>query len=221
MGVKLLAYPTTTPCDLITKKPVRKVEDLKGMKIRSAGELNNLSIKALGAVPVNIPYSDVYSALQNGLVDGSITSMSDAGDHRLYEVAKYYTKLNMTALGVAYAMNPKTYDSLPDDLKTLVYKNNRKFAQLMAGQYEKGASKAKIALINHGVEIIVPKPNDLAEFKAVCSSLERAFIEKNEAKGLPARQLLQDIRKEVEKYKELSSDEIWQLVSEHPFQGLN
>lgn len=222
MGVYLMAYPMTSNYQLMTRnKPVRSLEDLKGMKIRSAGDTTNAILKALGAVPVVLPYAQIYSALDKGLVDGALTSIGDIGTHRHYEVAKYITIIDITAVGVAYCMNKKTYNGLPKDLQKVVYNNNRKFAQLLSGQYETAAKSSLKLMEANKMEVITLTPKEYNRWKEAVAFIENDFVEKNEAAGRPARQMMKDLKLLVKKYEKLSPQQIWKLVSEKPIQGIN
>jgi len=117
----LLLY-TTDPYFLITtKKQVKNLDDIKGLKIRMMGGPSTEMMKALGGVPVSVPMPGNYIAMQKGVTDGMGAPWEAAKSFRLYEVAKYYTL--DTSFPVVYfsiAVNKKKWKSLPKDLQDIL-----------------------------------------------------------------------------------------------------
>jgi len=118
----ILFLYTTSPYFLITsKKQVKTLEDLKGLKIRMMGGPSTEMMKALGGVPVSVPMPDNYMALQKGVTDGMGAPWEAVDSFRLYEVVKYYTL--GTKFPVVYfsiAVNKRKWNSLPDDVKAAI-----------------------------------------------------------------------------------------------------
>ncbi len=118
---KVLALYTSDLFNLVSTKPIRTLEDLKGKKIRTvAGPLVN-ALEALGAIPVVIPMPDVYLGLQRGTIDGALASWEPYNGFRFYEVAKYVVTnapFGFSFFGIA--MNKKAYDRLPAEAKAAV-----------------------------------------------------------------------------------------------------
>lgn len=118
--VKVLYLHAHGPGLLHSKKPVRRMEDLKGMKIRSTGFSAKVA-EALGAAPVAMPQGDTYEALQKGVVDGTFTPIETLKGWKQAEVVKYTTDCPdigyTTAMFVV--MNLKKWNALPDDIKKI------------------------------------------------------------------------------------------------------
>lgn len=105
---------------LISKKPIRTMEDLKGMKIRSFGAIFPKLLKKLGAIPVNIQFHEVYEGLQRGTIDAAITSYGAAFAYKNFEVAKYLSDISLGADSLyATYINLDLYNSWPQNLKDL------------------------------------------------------------------------------------------------------
>ena len=122
----LAVYSTdTASIFLMTKKPVRTLEDLKGMKIRcTAGAYVNW-LTALGATPVVMAAPDVYMSLQKGVIDGLIGDWELVAGFRFADVAPYITKnIPIGNVNFAVAMNRRTYDSLPAEAKKAIDDNS-------------------------------------------------------------------------------------------------
>lgn len=118
-GLLLMSIETWPSQQLFTtKKPVAKVEDWKGTKIRIYGLESAELVKSMGGAPVNIPFGEVYTALQRNAVDGAVTSATNAEPMKFFEVTKY---LNYWYLAGAHpeflAVNKKAWDALSPDLR--------------------------------------------------------------------------------------------------------
>ena len=72
-------------------KPIRTLEDLKGMRIRTPSAAQSAQLEALGAIPIDMPANQIYNNLDRGVIDASMIPMSAALDFKLIEVAKYFT----------------------------------------------------------------------------------------------------------------------------------
>jgi len=114
-GLKVLAVQGGSLPGIVTRdKPVRTLDDLRGMRIRVPTELLNV-MRDLGADPVNMPMGDVYSALAKGVIDGLVAPTDTFRALHLSEVAKYYTRMRVwRGAYPARAMGLKRWKSLTD-----------------------------------------------------------------------------------------------------------
>ena len=112
-------YPTA----MIGKKPIRKIEDFKGYKVRSSGALAEM-LKDLGAVPSMIPGEELYLALQTGVIDGAHWGAAGGAlSMKLCEVAKYYIQPDLAMAGTdVIIINKDAFNALPKDLQAILDK---------------------------------------------------------------------------------------------------
>ena len=104
-----------------SKRPLIKPDDCKGLKFRvMSSKVLIEQFKALGAIPVVLPFSEVYSALQQGVVDGQENTISNIYTKKFYEVQRYMTMTNHGYLGYLVVMSKKFWDKLPNDLKAVI-----------------------------------------------------------------------------------------------------
>ncbi len=102
-------------------KPLRSVEDFKGLKLRiQSSKVLEAQMKALGANPQVMAFSEVYSALQQGVVDGTENPMSNLYTQKMHEVQKHLTISDHGYLGYAVIVNKKFWDDLPADLRAIL-----------------------------------------------------------------------------------------------------
>jgi len=112
---------TSNPYFLITsKKQVKTLADIKGMKIRVVGGPPTDQMRALGAVPTLIPMPDNYQALDKGIIDGMGAPWEAIQGFRLYEVVKYYTMVPLSAVYFSMSFNKQKWDSLPKDVQEAI-----------------------------------------------------------------------------------------------------
>ena len=74
-----------------SKKPIKKLEDFKGLRIRGFGANLGIWLQAMGASPISLAPQENYEALQRGTIDGALTGLTSVHERKLYEVAKYVT----------------------------------------------------------------------------------------------------------------------------------
>jgi TRAP-type transport system periplasmic protein len=102
-------------------RPVRTLEDMKGLKLRTPSAAQSAQLQVLGTTPVDMPAPAIYNAIDRGVVDGAMIPMSAAVDFKLIEVAKYFT--TNAPLGRSpflVAMNRGRYEKLPADLRKAI-----------------------------------------------------------------------------------------------------
>ncbi|MBN0987259.1 MULTISPECIES: TRAP transporter substrate-binding protein [Amphritea] len=111
------------PVYVLTKEPINSVADFKGLKIRAPGAYGKF-LRNLGASPVSLSWSEIYTSLATGVIDGSIGSnMIDHRDGNHVEVAKYMYKLPLAGAQVLpIVVNRAAWKKLPEDLQAVVRK---------------------------------------------------------------------------------------------------
>jgi TRAP-type C4-dicarboxylate transport system substrate-binding protein len=120
-GLRLLAAYAWPSQQLFSHQPIRTVADWKGKKIRVYGADSANLARALGAAPTNIAFGELYSALEKKVVDGAMTSATNAEPMKFFEVAKVINYWYLAgASGEWLVVNQKAWDALPKDLQAVV-----------------------------------------------------------------------------------------------------
>ena len=117
--VHVLYVTTTGPIILQTiSKPVKTLEDIKGLKIRAVGQMSDI-IKALGGLPIPLQMPDVYDALRRGVIEGVTVDLSTLKYWKFAEVTKYVTADWQLGTGITFywVMNKSKWNALPPDLQ--------------------------------------------------------------------------------------------------------
>ena len=104
-----------------SKKALIKPEDAKGLKFRiMCSKVLIEQFRILNAVPIILPFSEVYSAIQQGIVDGQENAISNIYTKKIYKVQKYMTITNHGYLGYMVVISKKFWNKLPDNLKAII-----------------------------------------------------------------------------------------------------
>lgn len=151
-------YCTPGYC-LMCSTPVRDMAEVKGKKLRTSGAANSRWAESVGAVPVNVPSSEMYQGLEKGTLDCATNVVSDLKSRSLWDVAKHTTliSLGMYWGGPAWAWNRAYWNNelTPEEKRIIFDVTARAMANLYVG-YE---SEMKVAIEeakDHGVEIYEP-----------------------------------------------------------------
>ena len=220
MGVIMANFHTNGSYNLFTKIPVRKLEDAKGLKIRSAGGESSAILKAMGAVPVAVPATEAYTAFQRGLVDGVSLYNAGALGYRVSELAKSMTELKVNNPANAWAFNRKTWEALPKPVQRYMYDMMRRLSMMYGIEFDRQDVLAREKFVQSGMQIQALSPAEIARWKAAVEPLWQKFIDENEAAGRPARALVADLRRLTEKYSTWTSEQLMQSVVDEPLKGL-
>lgn len=103
---------------LSSNKPIRNPEEAKGQKIRiNASKVNQAIMRSVGALPQTMAFSEVYQALQTGVVDGADGNLPNLYTQKQYEVQKHVTMTNHTYSGYVVVVNKPFWEKLPADVR--------------------------------------------------------------------------------------------------------
>lgn len=122
-GVKMLALHGPNPAQIHTAtKTVKTPDDLKGLRLRSTTTAVKMMFEELGATPVGLPAGQVYENIQKGVIDGTGFTWDTMVAFNLAEVTKHHLDAKLYGVSMWFAMNEKTYNSLPEDVRKCVDK---------------------------------------------------------------------------------------------------
>jgi C4-dicarboxylate-binding protein DctP len=166
-GLVGLAYWDNGFKDMSANKPIRVPADYKGLKMRiQSSKVLGDEMKALGAIPQVMAFSEVYQALQTGVVDGTENPPSNIYTQKMNEVQKYVALTEHGYLGYAVIVQKKFWDALPADIRATLegaMKDATKYGNEIA---KKENDDALEAIRKTGkTEIIVLTPEQKAAMK--------------------------------------------------------
>lgn len=220
MGVYLANYNANGSFNLFTKKPVTKLEELNGMKIRTAGGEPAKIMKSLGAVPVSVPAPEAYNAFQRGMVDGVAFYDTGAIAYRVHELSTHLTEARINNPANAWAFNRKTWDKLPPEVKQFMYNMQRRLSMMYGIEFDRQDIESRRLIEEKGIKVIKLSPQEMEKWRAAVEPLWEEFIKVNEAKGLPARALVKDLRELSAKYSTWTPEQLMKEATERPVHGI-
>ena len=165
---------STPVYNFVCNKPVRSLADAKGLKMRTAGGAQTEWVKLIGGVPVSVPISDVYSGLERGSLDCTLTDPTnlDKGN-KFWEVAKSVTLLPMgVVLGANYVLNADFWKKQSVANRKILLESMAMGNARAQVAYHVGVQAAIDGSRKRGLEIIQPS----ADLKGKLDEFNKAFI---------------------------------------------
>lgn len=198
---KVLYLFATGPGHMWTKKPVRSLEDLKGMRIRATG-LSAKSLEALGATPEAMSQEDATEALMKGVVDGNLSPTEVLLGFKQAELVDYITMTPFIYNTLFFCvMNLEKWNSLPADVQKAFDKVSDKWAEKAGKIWDSHMQEGlDYGVKDHGMEVIELSATEMARWKALLAPLHNKYIEDMTAKGLPGKEVLDWVVEAGEKY---------------------
>jgi tripartite ATP-independent transporter DctP family solute receptor len=141
-------------------KPINTIADLRGLKIRTIQSQVALdAFQAFGANPTPIAYGELYSALQQGVVDGAEAANTNYVAQKFYEVAPYWAEVGWWIIAVPVIMNEKTFSSLPKATQDAILTAGAKSSQVERENYQKQDAEALQKAQQSGAKITITRPD--------------------------------------------------------------
>ena len=200
-GLKVMCWSSGTQYDLLSNKPVRKLADMKGMRVKTLGDAPSV-LKDLSVEGVNSPMTEVYVSMQKGILDGAFVTYSTLKVLRLAEVGKYYTMINLyRPHSGGRVMSLTTWNKLPPDIQKIFENNidwfsNEADKDVIADDME-GKDFGKKA----GVEFITLPKEDTAKFYGLILDEGAKAAKELDAKGIPGTKVLQEAQRLIKAAK--------------------
>ena len=209
-GVKVLLLLTHQPGNVhTTKKPIRTVEDIKGLRIRFASPTIRDFIAALGGTPVGVLPTEQVEQLQKGTIDGVFIDYGGAGiAFKMGGVLKYSTEMYSYVSSFGVAMNPDFWNRLPPDLQGIVTKSMTGVEKEVGEAWDGLDVPGKKAIMDGGGEAIRLSPEENARFRKIGAEVAEARVKDLESKGMPARAIYDRMKSLAQEHAK-SSKNFW------------
>jgi C4-dicarboxylate-binding protein DctP len=174
-------------------KPLHMPEDFHGLKMRiQSSKVLEAQMRALGAIPQVMAFSEVYQALQSGIVDGTENTPSNMYTQRMHEVQKHATLSNHGYLGYAVIVNKKFWDGLPADVRGQLEKAMTEATAYVSEISRKENAEALDEMKKSGKTVFHEMtPAELAAWKKALAPVA------DDIAGRVGKDLIEDIRKEA------------------------
>ncbi len=188
-------------------KPVRKLEDLKGMKIRTPTQSATELLKLAGAVPVGMPVPSVPQALSKKVVDGAMLPYEVTMPLKVHQLVKFHTEMSggrqVNTSVFLFAMNKAKYESLPDDLKQVIDNNSgAAIAKNIGAIWDQVEQPGRSAAKARGNQITVLTAEEVARWKEATRPVLDNWVSAMNERGLPGQQMLEEASGLVTRYSQ-------------------
>ena len=207
-GIKPLMFAVHDNGYLHTRdKQIKQLSDLRGLKMRAPTRQTNKLLASLGATPVGMPLPAVADAVSKGTIDGFALPWEVIPTVKLHEMVKYHTETPdskpalYTALFII-AMNKAKYDGLPADLKAIIDKHSGAVLSAEAGEvWDHSKAVGRKPAVDRGNVFYTLTDAETDKFIKASAPLYEQWVADMDKRGLPGKQMLEDARGLVDKYK--------------------
>ena len=190
---KLLFHVAFASNELVARKPIESLADLKGMKSRAGGKYEPKIMEAAGCVSVRTSITEAYDALQKGLIDVCLTSFPFVKQYKFHEIAKYVSIFDAgpTDAVAAFTINKNSWDKLPKDLQDVLTQVSTEHFKVWAKMHYDYMAKAEQFMRSQGMTISTFPRADREKWRTspAVTELTEQYIAALKAKGLPGKQI--------------------------------
>jgi TRAP-type transport system periplasmic protein len=176
----------TSPANIVQtlNKPVRTLEDLKGLKIRGTGRIADI-VTALGAAPIPVEMVDLYESLRRGVVDGNLGPLEQVKGFKTGELLKYATASWKVGSTFAFyvVMNKGKWESLPADAKKVFDETSKEYAEKWAVQMNEMEIEGREFLVSQGGQVLPISDAEAAKWVKAAEPVIGDFKKDLTAKG--------------------------------------
>lgn len=200
-GVQVLSMFTHGPGQIYnSKRPVKDISDLDGLKIRVGGGVVNDVAKAIGTTPLLKPAPASYELMANGVADGVFFPKESIKSFKLTKLVRHATLVPDGLYNVSFflVMNPKTFAGLSKADQDAVMKvSGENFARLAGKAWDRVDVEGVAAMKADGVQVIDATDDLVNQIRARTASLEDKWIGEAKAKGVDGAKVMADLRAEI------------------------
>jgi TRAP-type transport system periplasmic protein len=190
-------------------KPIKSMDDLKGMKIRFPTRQMGEALKALGATPVGMPVPAAPEALSKGVIDALVVPWEVVPSLRIHELTKSHTEVTgergLYTSVFLYAMNKRKYEGLPADVKKVIDDNSgAALAKQLGKLWDEVEAPGRQAALQRGNSIEQLAPEEIARFRKATEGVSKAWIADVSKKGVDGRKLYEEANALITKYARMN-----------------
>lgn len=174
-----------------TKKPIRTIEDLKGLKVRTVSPAVTDALKLFGSIPVEMPITETYTSMERGVVDGTVIDWGGFRVFKLDDLTKYSTVTDFYVVTMAVLMNKRKWDKLPDNIKTILSENTGLSLSKWCGEaYDRLDGPSRLRVKEKGIEIIELPETAKDKLRQQTMVQRENWVKTMTSKGFPGQQML-------------------------------
>ena len=199
-GVRVLLAVVQPPFQVFTStRPITKVDDLKGLKLRTAGGAQELTAERLGIVSVKITAPETSEAMSRGTIDGGILAHVSVGAYGLTDMIKYATDgANFGSAVLTWSISEQKFQQLSPELQALMVAEGLKVTRQACKTIEASAESAIENWKNNGVNMVEFTGDDKARLTALFDEIAEQWAQGLDARGRPGSEVLSSFKSALE-----------------------
>ena len=187
-------------------KAIRKMEDLRGMKVRGPSRIVTDMLSALGAVPVGMPVPQVPQSLSRGVIDAAMLPWQVTVPLRSSELVKHHTEFEgargLYTATFVLAMNKERYASLPADLREILDRESGSALAAIAGPlYDRDEERGRRIARERGNEFVKVSARDAKEWRRATEQVTSDWVKRMKEEGYDGALYLREARRLIKKYE--------------------
>ncbi|GGK08372.1 C4-dicarboxylate ABC transporter [Lentibacillus kapialis] len=177
-GFKVIFFPDYGFRQIVNNRhPVKEPSDLEGMKVRTTNSrIEQADFEAFGANPTPIAWSEVFTALQQGTVDGEGNSYSLLWDSKHQEVLSYATEVNYNYSSDIVVMNKEKFEALTDEQQDIIMESGQEAMEWQREVANKREAEAKQQFIDFGIEVYEPTEEEMLQWKQASEGVWDEYV---------------------------------------------
>lgn len=189
------------PGILASKKPVRSIDDMKGLKVRATG-LSSKIVDTLGGSAVGMPQPETYESLQKGVVDATFCPIETLKGWKQGEVINYVTDTSRIGYTTTFfvVMNKEKWNALPGDIKATITEINEEWVTRHGEAWDQADAEGRAFIEELGRETIELDDAESARWAAAVEPILEGYVEAAGQKGLPGDEFLEQTRAKLREH---------------------
>lgn len=175
------------------KTPVKDVADVTGLKLRSTGGAQDLTLRAIGAVPVRMAAPDAYESLQRGTMDGLLFPLESVVAYGADKLVKYATDgLGFASFIVAYSISDNVWKKLSPEIQKAMIDAADQIIPAACQQVQKSDDEVKKSMEAQGVKFETLTPDSKAKFRDLMKGVNKAWADGLDGRGKKGNEALKE-----------------------------
>lgn len=191
-GMRILWMAVTNPLKFhVARKPIHTIEDLKGLRVRYAGVQFADTVRAVGAVPLDVPPAETTDSLAKGVIDAALFPYEATQSFELGDVVKYSVEPGVNTATFAVVMNPRRFDGLAKDLQDMILANSGPAEGERVGKmFDVAEAAGREYMLSKKVQILTLPPAEVRKLRDVLAPYTTTALDASDKAGRPGRAFL-------------------------------
>ena len=182
-GARVYGVVQLDPRNIYTKREVKDINGLRGMKLRAIGALESTFTNRLGAVATAMSWPDTYMAMQQGVIDGFWIVDSGTYLSKRYEVSRYIVDTRTGGAAMFFVINGKAWSSLPEATRKVLEGLEPAFAQQLQENLKQDMLKSRQGLLDNGMKVVNLSAEDHAKMDQIARAMWQEWYAKADPQG--------------------------------------